>query len=178
MKFIRHKKGQTPAYRHDVENVKRLMTFLEESNKIENVYGFGPLTDARWAWEYLQEFNILSTHNILQTHLKLMAAQPIEQKYRGHFRDVDVWIGGRKGITPSLIEWAMEHWINRANTAESWSEIKSDHILFERIHPFIDGNGRIGRILMNWQRVKNKLPIEIIYDSKKYSYYKWFEGKQ
>jgi len=48
------------------------------------------------------------------------------------------------------------------------------HINFEKIHPFIDGNGRIGRMLLNWQRVKLGLPVLVIKESEKQEYYKWF----
>jgi Fic family protein len=38
----------------------------------------------------------------------------------------------------------------------------------------MDGNGRIGRILLNWQRRYWNLPILIIKESEKEEYYKWF----
>ena len=42
------------------------------------------------------------------------------------------------------------------------NEISEFHIRFELIHPFQDGNGRIGRFLMLKQMIENKLPIKII----------------
>ena len=54
-------------------------------------------------------------------------------------------------------------------------EIKKWHIMFEHIHPFEDGNGRTGRILMNIQRLKIGLPILIIYEKHKFKYYDWFK---
>lgn len=42
------------------------------------------------------------------------------------------------------------------------SEIAEFHVRFELIHPFQDGNGRIGRFLMLKQMIENKLPIKII----------------
>jgi len=50
-----------------------------------------------------------------------------------------------------------------------------DHIHFEKIHPFVDGNGRMGRILMNWQRVKVGLQPLIIWASERQAYYAWFK---
>ncbi|HIH18200.1 MAG TPA: Fic family protein, partial [Nanoarchaeota archaeon] len=52
------------------------------------------------------------------------------------------------------------------------------HSAFERIHPFVDGNGRVGRIIMNFILHKNKFPMINIPNSKKDVYYKTLQEAQ
>lgn len=151
-----------------------ILKFLQESNAIEGVYDADSLFQAFVAWEYLVEQEKLSIKVILKTHKILMLHQPIHSDQKGYLRYCDVMVGIR--ICPShlKVRELMEKWI------KSYSDIgvnpKFAHIEFEKIHPFIDGNGRIGRIIMNWHRIKKGLPILIIHEGEEQKeYYKWFK---
>lgn len=54
-------------------------------------------------------------------------------------------------------------------------KISKFHLEFESIHPFNDGNGRIGRVLINFQLLQQGLPIIIIRDKEKKAYYNSFK---
>lgn len=53
-------------------------------------------------------------------------------------------------------------------------KISKFHLEFENIHPFCDGNGRIGRVLMNFQLMQLGFPPIIIRDKEKQTYYSSF----
>lgn len=156
--------------------------FLKESNAIEGVYDEGSLQQALYAWSYIKDKEKLTVGDVLKTHKILMLHQNIQPDERGYFRKCEVFVGGQYGLNFKKIREAMDEWIELMNTNQH-SELMTDeeiskelHIKYEKIHPFIDGNGRTGRIFMNWWRIKNGLPILVIHEGKEQmEYYKWFK---
>lgn len=151
--------------------------FLRESNNIEDVWDDVALEQAILAWEYCKDQEELSPGVILKTHKILMLHQPLMPDEKGYFRHAPVWIGGREGLHYSQIHGAIEQWCTEVKTdilgeRRLW---KQRHVEYEKIHPFIDGNGRTGRIFMNWQRHRMGLPILVIKEEEKREYYSWFK---
>lgn len=69
------------------------------------------------------------------------------------FRTGDIYVGTHKGADPEKLETLMDKWVAfyNSDTLNDFPFIKGSilHYTFESIHPFCDGNGRIGRLLMN-----------------------------
>lgn len=161
------------------------ISFLRESNNIEGVWDDVSLQQAIHAWEYLRSKPKLSAHVVLKTHKILMLHQPLHPDEKGYFRKIPIYIGGREGhpfwgVREDIIEWCQA--MNNSVTSKHVQEIEHKqgtavamHVLYEKIHPFVDGNGRTGRMFMNWHLKKMKLPYKIILEKEKRKYYEWFK---
>jgi Fic family protein len=156
---------------------KKIIEFLRESNAIEGVYDEDSLKQAIYAWEYIEEQKELTPHDVLRTHAILMKNQNLLPSEKGYFRRCAVYIGGRQGLHHEKIAKAIDEWVTCMHQENQACETVSGalHIQYEKIHPFVDGNGRTGRIFMNWWRVKNGLPILVIKEGERQEYYKWFK---
>lgn len=103
----------------------------------------------------------LSLHLLRQMHENLMQGVRGQDKNPGQFRETQNWIGPR-GCTieeatyvppsPLILQELLEQFVSFANSLDdSLDPIVQTaliHAQFELIHPFDDGNGRIGRILI------------------------------
>lgn len=148
--------------------------FLWESNAIEREYGPIAFEDAVETWQIQSQEPIeVTAESILRIHRLLM--RRLNPGIAGRLREVDVWVGGRKGNKPAYLRADLVDWVEKYGRAKTETAIKAAHIAFEKIHPFEDGNGRAGRIIMNLQRVRAGLPILIIHEGEEqYRYYDWF----
>lgn len=169
--------------------------FLQESNAIESETSPEAFEDAQKAWDQAMTIDRMYPKDILEIHRILM--KRVYPEIAGTLRDCDVFIGGERKTFYS--KEMLEHMLlnfcvhlrlppKRESTDEYTDEgwAKRMHIVFEGIHPFVDSNGRTGRILYNWHRLKLGLPIHTIHadwgvkgkEGEQASYYSWFAKKK
>lgn len=100
----------------------------------------------------------LSTRLLCEAHRRLMKGVRGEQKLPGEIRRSQNWIGGTRPGTarfvppppdevPELMA-RLERWLHSSDSLPPLVRIGLAHVQFESIHPFLDGNGRIGRLLV------------------------------
>ena len=98
---------------------------------------------------------------------------------RGVYRRVPVRIMGAKHepVQPYLIQPEMEKLLDdyRNSTEHIITRLARFHIEFEAIHPFIDGNGRTGRLLVNLELMKSGYPPIDIKFADRIAYYNAFD---
>ncbi|MBT3865028.1 Fic family protein [Candidatus Peregrinibacteria bacterium] len=120
-----------------------------------------------------------SEHLIKELHSLII--QNIDKNIAGQYRDVDVFIAGTEHVPPKALEipFKMKELANWAKKNYKKIDIVEFatifHHKFVHIHPFQDGNGRTGRLLMNIFLIQYGFPIAIIQKNDRQKYYRVLE---
>ncbi len=121
---------------------------------------------------------------ILELH-RLVITNTLRQdliSQSGKYRTVQVFVGRSIPPNPSEVP-------NQMARLLKWYSVNKKklhplvfasyfHTEFEKIHPFVDGNGRVGRLLMNFILHKNKFPMINIPKKRKFKYYEVLQNAQ
>lgn len=119
--------------------------------------------------DHLSQWQIKNLHRLV--------LKGIDEKYAGVYRNQQVLIAGATHIPPApyLIQEEMDrlmHWYEtEAINLHPVARGAMLHAIFVGIHPFIDGNGRTSRLLLNLELMKEGYPPVIIRVENRLAYY-------
>lgn len=160
-----------------IPSEEEILDFVRESNAIEGIFegGTHPLVQDHisaidYAIATLQEGNLPTYSDV---HRILLASEP--EKTPGLYRQVGVRVGSYVAPAPVYVPSLMaDHWDTvlsgiKQGDIEQWTW--DMHFAFESIHPYIDGNGRVGRVGMNALRLWHGLSWTTIRAEDKWEYY-------
>ncbi|MBL7101029.1 MAG: Fic family protein [Nanoarchaeota archaeon] len=160
------------------ENIAPSSKSLREINEILN---------HKKAFDYILSYKEDITKEFICKLHELIIKNTLKPKLEsqiGKYRDFQVYIRGVKWLPPKPKEVSKEMkslmaWYSK-NKKKLHPLITAAyfHSGFEIIHPFVDGNGRVGRLLMSFILHKNKYPMINIPNSIKHKYYSALEKAQ
>ncbi len=137
------------------------------------------------AFDYMLKYKgKLTKQFILNLHTLIVANTLREDLVSqiGKYRNVQVFIGRSVPPKPHEVPKKMGtllRWYSRNKKILHPIILASYlHTEFEKIHPFVDGNGRVGRLLMNFILRKNKYPMINIPKKRKLKYYEVLQNAQ
>jgi Fic family protein len=100
----------------------------------------------------------LSQRVLKQSHKVLMQGVRGANKAPGKYRKIPVWIGGTNIETARFVPLEAQHipkamgrlenYLHKITQVDELIVLANLHVEFEAIHPFLDGNGRVGRLLI------------------------------
>ena len=150
------------------------------TKKIDDLYS---------AYDFAKE-NSLNQENLSAAH-QLLSAHIVAKNYQGKLRSSNMYVSTPDGrieyfaISPFKLQEEMENFYNdlsillslKLNIKEVFFFASMIHLVFVKIHPFNDGNGRMGRLLEKWflaQKLGEKswfMQSEKMYDENHQTYY-------
>lgn len=169
------------AFTYNTNAIEGSTITLEEVREIvqEDLAPNKPLRDIKETERHYRVFiEMLNHHEKISNYLLLKWHKQIFGETKGDiagvFRDYLVRVGGYiapdwQGLPKLMREFIKFTNETKLNPVELAARV---HYRFEKIHPFGDGNGRIGRLLMNQILWHNSYPILIIEYKKRKSYYR------
>jgi len=134
------------------------------------------------AFEYVKQLvseNIVLSENIIKKiHSLILIDRPQD---KGVYRRIPVKISGTKVDPPQpyavgfKMEELMRNYSSVNHKLHNIEKVARFHLDFEEIHPFIDGNGRTGRLILNLELMKNGYPPVSIKFTDRKRYYECFQ---
>jgi len=125
-----------------------------------------------WALSVVSQSDDITVDHLLEAHRRLLAGTRLDE-YGGQIREEQNWIGGSSfnpcsasfvPPPPEVVRDLMEDLCAFCNTDDLPAVVQAAmaHAQFETIHPFVDGNGRIGRALIHLVLRRRGIAVRIL----------------
>ena len=182
-------------FTYDSTNIEGNTLTLQETSQLlfENITPRKSLREINEVINHKEAFDFILNYKgnltkdfILQLH-RLVVKNTLRKDLTnqiGKYRILQVYIRGTDWLPPKPEEVSKEmaillSWYSK-NRKKLHPIILASyfHSAFETIHPFVDGNGRVGRLLMNWMLHRENYPMANIPHKHKYKYYLFLEAAQ
>lgn len=126
------------------------------------------------AFDFILENYNATLNEIFIKELHKILKQETTESIVGEYKKLQNYIGDLKTTSPKQVSQKMETLLDNYNNKKNITidDIVDFHFNFESIHPFSDGNGRVGRLIMFKECLKNNIMPFIIDDEHKAFYYR------
>jgi Fic family protein len=176
------------AFTYNTNAIEGSTITLDDAREIihDKISPNKPLRDVREAESHSRIFlQMLKKNETITKELLLKWHKGIfgetKADIAGSFRDYLVRVGQYLAPDWQDVEELMKELLEFINRNKKMNPVELAgrvHYQFEKIHPFGDGNGRIGRLLMNYLLWNNGYPMLIIEYAKRKSYYKALQKEE
>lgn len=127
------------------------------------------------ATDRITETHIKELHKILKTNTSDSQKQWFAV---GEYKRLANEVGGEETVSPDDVHKRMKELLAEYNSLKhpDFDNVLNFHVQFERIHPFQDGNGRVGRLLLFWQCLQAGIVPFIITEDLRLYYYRGIQN--
>lgn len=149
---------------------KSLEEHLEAKNHVEALEFLYGLVDSK---------KTITEEDVLQIHKFVL--EKIDNEYAGRYRDRQVYIEGAIHVPPpakkvkDLMKKVIVELNNKDKKTKAIISASKIHYMITYIHPFIDGNGRVARLLLNLRLMRARFPPAVLRKTQRNSYYSALE---
>lgn len=148
---------------------------IRQSNLIEGISDPAEVEQSMKAWAFLLDQPRLKHDVIRHVQRIITANQPgLCDDQRGAYRDVsqtNVRVGAYRPPSWDQVKILMCDWLRDLEARSPWI----NHVVYEGIHPFVDGNGRTGRMFMWWQQIRERQEARLFEAADRFDYYRELE---
>lgn len=156
----------------DFKGDKKTIIEIENHRDLcKNILQLSKENNSKLSIDLIKHFHYVLMNDCFTEKLLLKEEKP------GEFKKGDYVVGLHDvGVGPLEVEENLESLIGEINDVgfnenNALKVVSYFHCWFESIHPFADGNGRVGRMLLNYLLIGNNLPPIVLFENDREEYY-------